>query len=257
MWQALFLSGNLGDPDRIQDLAKHCDRIWTADGGLDRARMLDFQPDMHVGDNDSLSPQGLAYLRDQDIPRIKFPEKKDEPDSALALHYMLEAEYAWRRGDLLSRQPSPQAGSYPSSKSLLNFAGSGLIFLAGLGSRVDHVLANLDLASRYVQPDLAFLMTDGLTEVWTFKGPCQAEIHVPGENQQDTYISLLAVSPEVKGLSLQGSLWPLDQRKLFQGINLGISNQPASGQPLRLQLDQGTLRMVLSREDKDQAKLQL
>ncbi len=252
MWQALFLSGDLNDLQRIRTLAEACDLIWTADGGLDRARMLGMKPYMHVGDNDSLSQAGLSYLQGQGIGQLKFPVKKDEPDSALALHYMLDQEYAWRRERKAQVNGALEAKRTPLS---LGLTGSGVIFLAGLGSRVDHVLANLDLASRYAQPDLAFLLTDGLTEVWTLVGPCQTYIQLPDHDRSDTYLSLLAVSPEVSGLSLQGTVWPLENRTLYQGINLGISNQPLAGEDIQVQLAQGTLRLVLSREDKAQAKL--
>ena len=248
------MSGDLRAPKRIRTLAETCDLIWTADGGLDRARLLGLKPHMHVGDNDSLSSAGLAYLQEQDIGQLKFPVKKDEPDSALALHYMLEQEYAWRRGQGPQSSKVLEGGQVPLS---IGLAGSGIMLLAGLGSRVDHVLANLDLAGRYAQPDLAFLVTDGLTEVWTLKGPCQAQLKLPDQGRSEAYISLLAVSPEVSGLSLRGTMWPLENRKLYQGINLGISNQPLAGEEIQVEFTQGTLRLVLSREDKDQVKLKL
>ncbi|MDO5033467.1 MAG: thiamine diphosphokinase [Eubacteriales bacterium] len=244
------------DSDRILALAQACDRIWTADGGLDRARQLDLEPACHLGDNDSLSAAGLAYLEDRAIAQLKFPIKKDEPDSALALRHLLAAEYAWRQSrphsNSLPRDRAPFKGPYSTLPGSL----SGIIFLAGLGRRMDHVLANLDLASRFVRPDLPFLLTDGQTDLWTLQGPCQLKLALPGGRRQDSYISLLAASPQVTGVNLQQVMWPLEGRKLFQGINLGISNQPLYGEAVELSLESGILRVILTSEDKDQVKLQ-
>lgn len=249
MWQALFLSGKVYQPEFLKEIASYCDYIWTADGGLEHALDLNIKPDFHVGDNDSLGERGLRYLREDKIPNLKLPEKKDEPDSALAIHKILakqtEAKLKQNNLDALESQTYKY---FPSK--------SGIVLLAALGHRHDHVLANLDLAERYARPDLPFLLTDGDSLIWILKGPFSMELPqevIPGEGKE--YYSLLALSEEVSGINFSGALWPLKDRQLFRGINLGLSNERAGKDSLSLSFKEGTLRFIICREDKEEVRL--
>lgn len=249
MWQALFLSGKANQEKFLKSLALACDYIWTADGGLEHALDLKLKPNYHVGDDDSLGERGLRYLAEEKIPHLKFPEKKDEPDSALAIHLML----AKQEEDRFNTNAVPPLNS--QRKNIFP-TQSGIVLLAALGDRHDHVLANLDLAERYARPDLPFLLTDGNSLIWILKGPFSMQVPecaIPGEGK--AYFSLLALSDEVRGINLSGALWPLENRQLFHGINLGLSNEFAADDKIYLSFASGTLRFILSREDKENARL--
>lgn len=241
MWQALVLSGDIKNPDRIRALLSRAELVWASDGGLDHLLDLGVSADYYLGDGDSLSDKGKDYLRKSSLTQEVFPIFKDETDSALTLHRMLQEE----QKDQAQDAHSPGVGSLDGD--------SGLMFLAALGTRVDHVLANLDLATRYVRSDFPILLTDGETFVWILKGPFDSDIAIPfdladEEEGPRNYYTLLAQSDELTGLNFTGVLWPLHQRKLFRGINLGVSNRRLPGQVPHLSFESGILRLIISRE---------
>lgn len=244
MWQALVLSGQAKNPEILRELIKAADLIWAGDGGLDHLMDLAITPDFYVGDGDSLSHKGQAYLDDSKISQETFPILKDETDSALALHRMLSKDLDFR----LSNN-----AKISKSKSKLLAGPSGLMFLAALGNRWDHVLANLDLGSRYARPDLPILMTDGETFIWTLKGPFEMMVplseYLPNPERK-YYYSLLAISDEVKGLSFENVLWPLENRTLYRGFSLGVSNEPKGNLQAKLSFKSGLLRLIISSEQK-------
>lgn len=237
MWQALVLSGDLRNRARAKILLDQQDLIWAGDGGLDHLIDLGLKADYYIGDGDSLSAKGQAYLAQSGIPRETFPVLKDKTDSELALDRML------------AQPPRPK-----TQKNYAYLPGQeGLVLMAALGDRLDHVLGNLDLASRFVRPNFPILLTDGASFIWTFKGPFETQVLWPlDEADQEggprNYYSLLAVSDQVKGIYLEGVTWPLHDFTLSRGQSLGISNRRQEGQVPDLYFKEGILRLVLSRE---------
>ncbi|MDO5015666.1 MAG: thiamine diphosphokinase [Eubacteriales bacterium] len=241
MWQALVLSGDIKNPDRIRALLSRAELIWASDGGLDHLLDLGITADYYLGDGDSLSDKGKDYLQNSRLTREVFPVLKDETDSALTLRRMLQED-----------QKHQVENSHAHAVGSLD-GDSGLMFLAALGARVDHVLANLDLATRYVRKDFPILLTDGETFIWILKGPFDSNISIPLDIADEpegprNYYTLLAQSDEVTDLNFSGVLWPLHRRKLFRGINLGVSNRRLAGQVPHLSFDSGILRLIISRE---------
>ncbi len=272
MWQGLFLSGDMLQPEKIKVLANCCDSLWAADGGLDRLLELGLEADFFVGDGDSLGAKGAGYLKERAIPAKYLKERKDESDSAVALQLMLERyekegqkaspgkaeqrntnpSFPERFGAALKRR----AGG-PSKKCEALFSGpSGIIFFTALGTRYDHVLSNLALACRYVKAELPFLLTDGKSYIWVLKGPGQYIFpNCFYANQGERlYLSLLPQTAEVENISLKNVLWPLENRTLFQGISLGLSNEMLDNQSANLSFQGGILSVILSTENKEEVK---
>lgn len=244
MWTGLFLSGAVHNPDCLRRLGASCGRLWAIDGGLDRMLALGLETQHVLGDGDSLSEEGMQYLKAHQLEFERFPEKKDQTDSELAVLRIMKC-----------------IDSDPSKKPETAFplpADKGLMMLAALGARVDHVLANLDLAERYARSDYPFLISDGNTLIWTVKGPFRMSLHWPevsaGAAHGDCYFSLLAVSDTVCGLDIRNAKWELQRVTLERGINLGVSNEPLAGKTPELAFEKGCLRIILSRESKEESR---
>lgn len=244
MWYGLYLSGELRNPKAVRKLSELCDVVWAADGGLDRALALGIEPAYWVGDQDSLSKQGSEWLiKHQERVQV-LPEKKDWTDSEYALREILKNENTSASTGMVHPE-------LPSE--------SGLMLLAALGIRYDHVLANLDLAAKMARPDLPVLMTDGHCCIWTLKAPFRMKLEWPKRSKHckhhdcRKYFSLISVSDLCEGIHLQGAMWELKDATLERGINLGISNEPAGKETL-LQFQKGTMRLILDRESKEESR---
>ena len=63
-------------------------------------------------------------------------------------------------------------------------------------------------------------------------------------------VSLISLSPEVRGLTTEGLFYPLKDYTLKRGSSLGISNEFVSETAV-VSFDKGLLMVILSRDDKD------
>lgn len=241
MWQGLALSGDLKVPAVVRQLAQACDILWAADGGLNRLLALGLEPQHYLGDGDSLNPAGKAFLRKHTPDCQIFPEDKDYTDSNLALLEMLK-----------------RADQDPETRHVCPYlpGSSGIIFLAGLGSRWDHVLANMSLARHYCRSDLPFLFTDGASFIWFLEGPFEMVVRLPKPPPDElgkAYYSLIAGSSQVEGLTLNNVRWPLSDYTLRPGASLAISNEQQGSSDVRVAFRKGKLLLMVSYEDKKTA----
>lgn len=100
------------------------DYIIAADKGLVFCREMGIRPDLIVGDFDSADKGALEYYRKRFPERIlRFRPEKDETDTEIAL-----------------------------TKALENTEGS-ITILGATGTRLDHVLGNIQLLKRRRMPD--------------------------------------------------------------------------------------------------------
>lgn len=181
------------------------DLLLCADGGYDAARRHGFTPDLVIGDFDS---KGAGDVTGCEV--IRLPVHKDDTDMVACLR---EA-----RGRGYTR---------------FRIAGC-------LGGRLDHTFANLQCLY-----DCALRGEDA----WMCDACNRVTVLLPGEHiipaAPGRRLSLLAFTPEVTGVRLEGTLWPLEGATLTQRFPLGVSNEftaPAA----RLSFASGALLLVLS-----------
>jgi thiamine pyrophosphokinase len=163
--------------------------VVAADGGAATALAGGWQPDVVVGDLDSIDQRTLAELRRRGIPVETHPRDKNATDGQLAVERALDVE--------------------PTSLWLLGFLG---------GPRLDQALANVLLLSRLTTPAILLeehnecvLVRPGVPHVWPTE---------PGE-----VVSLLPLSADVHGVHTAGLRWPLTEARLLLGDTRGISNE--------------------------------
>jgi thiamine pyrophosphokinase len=107
-------NGALANPDEAVQLIRKTQLVIAADGGSEHLARLGVEPDVIIGDMDSL-------LRDRwpNVQRISYPREKDKTDTELAVEYALS-------------QGCRQIG-----------------LLAATGGRLDHTLGNIALVARH------------------------------------------------------------------------------------------------------------
>ena len=159
--------------------------ILCADSGLHLAEKLGLQPDLVLGDFDSLGavPESL--------PHMTVPVEKDDTDTMLAARVALEKGFRDIR------------------------------IYGAFGGRLDHTVANLqtleflrDAGADAVlvgTGNLAFLMQSGETR------------RIP--RREGWTLSLFAWSPECRAVSAEGGYYPLKNGVLTRDFPLGVSNR--------------------------------
>jgi len=114
---ALIANGAINNYQPLYPQILACDEVVAVDGGLLHCRQMDIQPQLILGDFDSIDTKLLnAY---EGVPRKTFSIEKDETDLELAVAYGLEKGF------------------------------QRILLFAALGKRLDHSLNNLFLLGRY------------------------------------------------------------------------------------------------------------
>lgn len=194
--RAVVLSaGQIADYDRVRALLGDPDLVICADGGIRHALSLGLTPHLALGDFDSAGPELVAAVEAQGVPVQRVPVEKDQTDTHIAL------EEAVRRG---ARE---------------------VLLVGGTGDRLDHTLSNLLLLPGLPSSvDVAVVDAKNIIRVLR-PGGRMTVTGSPG-----AYLSLLPLSPEVKGVVVEGVKWPLDGATLRWGESLGVSNQLLDGE---------------------------
>jgi len=88
--QALIVAnGVMQIPPDISLLLQASSLIVAADGGVNNCKLLAVEPNIIIGDHDSVDPGEANAFRAKGVEVIQYPARKDETDLELALHYAL------------------------------------------------------------------------------------------------------------------------------------------------------------------------
>lgn len=175
------------------------DRVFAVDKGLEYVDRLGLNPDYIVGDFDTVDKDLLAaYEKRNAAGEMKayvdrYPAKKDATDTELAV-----------------------------AEAIKEKAGK-ITILAATGNRLDHVLANLGLLFQAAEENIECQIVDENNRIRILQaGKC---CRIKKRHQYGTYLSLIPISPIIKGLTITGVMYPLNNRTVIQGSSLTVSNQ--------------------------------
>jgi thiamine pyrophosphokinase len=182
--------GRLGNMDFFRTKVAKIDNrlLICCDGGARHLTAASIIPDVLVGDMDSLDPEQLAHYERLGVKIIRYPVNKDFTDTALALDYAM------------SLQPE------------------SIDIWGAQGGRIDHALANLFLLLKGKETGIKVRLMDEYCETFI------ADNDVTFADATGCLVSLIALSPEVEGVTLQGFLYPLNEGILNMSESRGISN---------------------------------
>ncbi len=204
----IIANGQIHEGDFYRSLVVPTDLVICADGGASNALALGLQPQVVIGDLDSLDSNLQAQLEADGCQVLAYPARKDETDLELALRYAIE------RGV------------------------DEILILGALGGRIDQTLANVLLLAlpelRYVKAKIL----GGRQEVSLIRDAALIEGQVG-----DTF-SLLPLTEEVTGIYTEGLEYALENATLYLGPSRGISNVLTSSQA-RVRIDRGLLLAVV------------
>lgn len=195
------------------------DEVFAVDRGLEYARALEIVPSCILGDFDTVNPIVLEEYENGELSSVieRHPVKKDATDTELAV-----------------------------SKALEEGADS-ISILGATGNRIDHMLANLSLLLTVSREGADCYIVDENNKIYLLDGVRKKQCTIQREKQHGDYISLIPVSPVVKGITLNGFLYPLADKTVCQGGSLTVSNQIVSD-VADISFEEGCLLVVESRD---------
>ncbi len=244
------------------------DLVLAADGGYRALYSLGSTPDLLLGDFDSLGDLPLP----PDLPVLRFPARKDDTDTGLALRHGLD-------------------------RGFRDFALYGCA-----GGRVDHLLANLQSMARVSRLGATIRLAAPEYDAWALTGPAPdtsashasaphalvlhasaphasapdasaphasashasapdapapstpasdaSAPHAPDgpaatltlpDRPGGTLVSVFCHGDRAEGVTLTGLSYPLDGADLTGDFPLGVSNRRLEGQPATVSVRRGTL----------------
>jgi len=185
----IFANGDLKKPEWIQRMAEIAGMIIAADGGLQHVQDLGLIPNMLIGDLDSVTPEQVQWAVEKGVEIRRFPADKDETDLELAL--IAAAETGHRQ----------------------------IVIVGALGGRLDQTLSNVLLLHLPILTNLDVRIDDGLQEVILVREELDLE-GKPGD-----LVSLLPLSPIVRGIITRGLKYPLNDESMIFFHSRGLSNR--------------------------------
>ena len=184
--RAIIYTGGEINAANITERPTAEDLVIAADSGWNNAKSLGVEPALLLGDFDSLGKQNLP-----DGPEIyQVPAEKDLTDTQLAV------EMALSRGT------------------------TEILIIGGLSGRLDHTLSNLAILAHLNEKKIPSTMTDGQNRA-RFVRNSGALIPRGGYK----YLSLIAADKVVKGVSVKGCKYPLENAKLKSTHQYAVSNE--------------------------------
>ena len=163
--------------------------IICTDGAAERMREIGRVPHMIVGDMDSIREETLSYFEEKGSRIVKYPERKDETDTQIALECAFE------------------------------MAPERIRIFGALGGRIDHALANIALLVMCEERGIDAKILDEECEIFVINDSCAIEGRKGGT------VSLLPLSSDVRGITLNGFEYPLTSATMEVGVPYGISNR--------------------------------
>ena len=209
--KALILTnGDYGDYSFCQEVSSY-DFIICADNGMKHARKLGILPHLIVGDFDSCNPEDISYFKDKGISFLELPTQKDQTDTEVAM------ETALQKG-----------------ARVIDVYG-------GVGSRMDHSLANIQLVYRCLQKDVDMTLYNSQNIIQMTK----QKINLKGE--PGALVSLIPFTNAVTGVTTSGLAYPLEKSSFVLGDALGVSNYMV-GQDASVTIESGVLVVIQSKD---------
>lgn len=190
------------------------DFIIGADSGMEFMRRVGLKPDMIIGDFDSVASETLAYFKEQ--TGIIFKElnpMKDDTDTEFAI------------------------------RQAIGLGAKEITALGATGTRLDHVLGNVALLGIGLQEQVDIQLVDAHNRIRMIDTP----LKLKKAEQFGGFVSLLPYAGEVKGVTLKGFKYPLENYTMGSFSSLGISNEIVENQA-EILLKDGILVVIESRD---------
>ena len=206
--RAFIYTGGTIDKSSITEHPKSDDLRIAADSGYKNAKELGERVDILLGDFDSYT----ETLPDG-IEILKAPAEKDFTDTQMAV------------------------------KEALSRGADEIIFIGGLSGRLDHTLSNVSILAELWKVRVHAVMTDGRNRVRYLNSSSTLIA-----KSQFKYVSIIAISEKLKGVSIEGCKYPLKNATVTRSNQYAVSNE-LDGNCALISLKKGECLIIESRDN--------
>ena len=211
----IISGGHIDDKFALNYLQENeYDCMIAADSGMDFLYRNGIVPDVIAGDFDSVKEESVAYFQDlNDVQVLKLNPIKDDTDTEFVIREAI------RRG------------------------ATEITVLGATGTRLDHVLANVNLLGIGLEEDVSIELVDAHNRIRMISDSLEIE----RTHQFGSFVSILPVKGDAKGVCLKGMKYPLENAEIACFSSLGISNEIIADRA-QISVEQGTLLVIESRD---------
>ncbi len=190
------------------------DFLIVADGGLMYCPILEVEPDLIVGDFDSLDEEYQEIIEELEktVPQkvMRLPREKDETDMMHAIQQGLALGYQQFR------------------------------LYGANGGRLDHTLANIQLLQFLKNQGAVGYIMDGTGMMLMAQNET-----VSFRQEMEGYVSVFSHTTISEGVHIKGLKYEVEQVSLSNANPLGISNE-FIGEKAEITVEQGSLLILIS-----------
>lgn len=210
----VIISGGELELEFLKDFISNIkvDFIIAVDSGLKKMDYINLSPNYIIGDFDSIDDDILGKYQDRDIEIIKLNPEKDFSDTHMALKLAIELK------------------------------SNEVYILGALGKRIDHAIANIHILKEALDNKIKCKIVDNKNEIQVLtKGVNNIE------KSNYKYISLFPLTTQVKGITLEGFKYPLNNATLNIGHSIGVSNEIIN-EDAKIYINDGILLVIKSND---------
>lgn len=215
--KTLIISGGRINQSFLMDFLNEnqFDTVIGVDKGIEMCYRCNIIPSVLMGDFDSIRQDILKYYEENtSIPVQRFKPEKDDTDTQMALQWAI------------------------------NSGSDEIAIIGATGSRIDHLLGNIQTLSMVLEKNINAYMLDENNKIMLLKG----DIHLKKSQQYADYVSLLALTNQVTKLTLTGFKYPLNEYTLTnQSGGFGVSNEIIE-ENASIKFQSGILIMIQSKD---------
>lgn len=194
---------------------KNPECVIAADKGMEFCYRNGIRPDVIVGDFDSADGEVLSYFRGQEgVEIITLNPVKDDTDTEFAIRHAIEK------------------------------GASTITVLGGTGSRIDHMLGNIELLGIGLASGIPIILQDSCNRVRMI----DRGITIDKAEQFGVYVSLIPYTAQVEHLYLRGFKYPLSDYCMTGFNSLGVSNEIVDERG-EISFEKGILLVIESRDE--------
>ncbi len=166
------------------------DYVFACDKGIDHSEKYGIVPDVALGDFDSVSETGLAFIEDKGIAYDRYPSHKDDTDTVIAVKRALEMGYV------------------------------SIYIICAMGGRPDHAFANIQAAQYAAGAGAKVCIIDNGSQFIIF-----SDSAIEAEAEDDCALSVFSLTDRSTGVFIKGAEYELEDAVLTSDHPIGVSNE--------------------------------
>ena len=211
----IISGGHIEDAFALEWLQKNkYDCLIAADSGMDFLYRNDIVPDVIAGDFDSVASESLEHFSRIDaVEMLRLNPIKDDTDTEFVIREAI------RRG------------------------AKEITVLGATGTRLDHVLANVNLLGIGLKENVSIALVDAHNRIRMISD----RLEIKKDEQFGSFVSILPVKGDAKGVTLEGMKYPLENAYVACFSSLGVSNE-ITAERATISVKQGVLSVIESRD---------